>query len=59
MRHTERNIETHREGEIRKYWHYWHASVMAWHGVIQRHTGRVKFENVSIVGIPVLWLGME
>ena len=31
MRHTERNIETHREGEIRKYWHYWHASVMAWH----------------------------
>ena len=31
---------------------------MAWYGVIQRHRERVKFENVGIVGIAVLWLGM-
>ena len=24
----------------------------------ERHTGRVKYENVGIVGMPVLWLGM-
>ena len=24
----------------------------------QRHTGRVKYENVGIVGMPVLWPGM-
>ena len=40
-------------------WHCWHASVMAWHRVKHRHPGRVKFENVGIVGMPVLWLGME
>ena len=38
---------------------FWHGSVMAWHGVIQRHTGRVKFENLGIVGMAVLWLGIE
>ena len=31
---------------------------MAWHGVIQRHTWRVKFENVGIVGMPVISLGV-
>ena len=31
---------------------------MAWHGVKHRHTGRVKFENVDTVGMPVLWPGM-
>ena len=27
-------------------------------GHIERDTLRVKFENVGIVGMPVLWLGM-
>ena len=31
---------------------------MAWHGVIQRHTWRVKLENVGIVGMPVISLGI-
>ena len=53
-----RNTETHRESEILKSWHCWHGSVMAWYGVKYRHTERVKFENVGIVGMPVLWLGM-
>ena len=32
---------------------------MAWHVVIQRHTGRVKLENVGIVGMAVMaWHGV-